>query len=579
MLLGYVGTLNATSFKIEVKSQPLTRRGLLSVVCSLYDPLGFVASIVLPAKVILQDLCRKNLEWDDPIPDNERNSWLSWLEDLQKLEQLSVDRCLKPPSFGKVVSVQLHHFSDTLQQGYGAVSYLRFLDDKDPINCSFVMGKAVTAPLKTVTIPRLELSAAVVASRLDKILRKEIDIPVDESVFWTDSTCVITYIQNNEKRFHTFVANRIAIIQDATSPSPWRYVNSEGNVADDASRGLTMDSIISKNHWINGPDFLWEPESRWPVQPVTQMSDDDPEIKRESQALLSLTKAGTNCINQVLEYFSSWYPLKKFVAWMLRYWEKLKQSSKRRKEGLAPVQGSPEDRSYDPLSIEEINKAEEEILKFIQRQSFPEELSWLDEQEEVNESNDLRSAQERKPQIKKSSAIYRLDPMKLGGLLYIGGRLRQASIPYPAKHQILLPNRHYVVDLIVRYYHLMSGHLGFEHVFSMVRGKFWILKARTAVRRVVIDCFDCKRRPAPLEKQKMADLPTDRVTPVKALITFVGFDCFGPLLVRRGRSLVKRYGVLFTCLSIRAIQLEVWTRIPLLTRCGGLLPEEVNPKK
>lgn len=296
----------------------------------MYNLLGFVAPIARPAKVILQYLYRKRLAWDDPIPDDERNRWLSWLEDLQKLEQLSVDCCLKPPSFGKVVSVQLHHFSDASQQGYGAVSYLRFLDDKDAVHCSFVMGKARTAPLKTVTIPRLELSAAVVASRLDKILRKEIDIPVDESVFWTDSTCVISYIQNNDKRFHTFVANRIAIIQDATSPSQWRYVNSEGNPADDASRGLTVDSIIFKNRWINGPDFLWEPESRWPVQPVAQMSDDDPEIKRDSQALLSLTNTGTIFINQVLEYFSSWYRLKKFVAWILRYLEKLKQSSKRR---------------------------------------------------------------------------------------------------------------------------------------------------------------------------------------------------------------------------------------------------------
>ena len=214
-LLGDLGvrgvdtTLSLTTMEREnskkASSLVLTRRGLLSVVCSLYDPLGFVAPVVLPAKVILQDLCRKRLEWDDPIPDDERNRWLSWLEDLQRLEQLSVDRCLKPPSFGKVVSVQLHHFSDASQQGYGAVSYLRFLDDKDAIHCSFVMGKARTAPLKTVTIPRLELSAAVVASRLDKILRNEIDIPVDESVFWTDSTCVISHIQNNDKRFHTFV--------------------------------------------------------------------------------------------------------------------------------------------------------------------------------------------------------------------------------------------------------------------------------------------------------------------------------------------------------------------------------------
>ena len=111
----------------------------------------------------------------------------------------------------------------------------------------------------------------------------------------------------------------------------------------------------------------------------------------------SLTNAGTNCINQVLEYFSLWYCVKKFVAWILRCQEKLKQLSKRRKEGLGLVQDSPEDRSYDRLSVDKINKAEKEIRKFIQRQSFGEELSRLDEQEEVNESNDLKSAKKRKP--------------------------------------------------------------------------------------------------------------------------------------------------------------------------------------
>ena len=160
----------------------------------------------------------------------------------------------------------------------------------------------------------------------------------------------------------------------------------------------------------------------------------------------------------------------------------------------------------------------------MQRQSFEEELSRLEEQEGVNGSNDLKSAKERKPQIKKSSAIYKLDPMKVGGLLFVGGRLRQAPIPYLAKHQIILPNKHHVVDLIVRYYHLMSGHSGLEHVLFMIRGKFWILKASMAVRRVVIDCFDCKRRQAPLGKQKMADLPTDRVIPTKPPFTFVGID-------------------------------------------------------
>ena len=104
--------------------------------------------MILPAKVILQDLCRKRLEWDNPIPTEEKARWLKWLKDLPKLERFSVDRCFKLQNYGGTVSLQLHHFSDASQQGYGAVSYLRSKDDKGTIHCSFEMGKARTAPLK-----------------------------------------------------------------------------------------------------------------------------------------------------------------------------------------------------------------------------------------------------------------------------------------------------------------------------------------------------------------------------------------------------------------------------------------------
>ena len=197
------------------------------------------------------------------------------------------------------MSLQLHHFSDASQQGYGTVSYLRSKDDKGTIRCSLVMGKMRTAPQKSITISRLELSAAVLASRLDKIIRREIDLPVHKSVFWTDSTCVINYIRSNDKRFHTFVATRVAIISDGSTPSQWRYVNTEANPADDGSRGLVVDSLINKNRWIRGPDFLWEQESRWPAQPTTvrEIPDGNPEIKKETRTFSAVSDAGANSMN------------------------------------------------------------------------------------------------------------------------------------------------------------------------------------------------------------------------------------------------------------------------------------------
>ena len=206
-------------FAIVIKDRPATRRGILSIVSSVYDPLGFVAPCILSAKLILQDLCRLKLDLDDKIPEEFLQRWQAWLSDLPQLENLAVERCFKPASMKETKSTQLHHFSDASQQGYGAVSYIRVEDVSGYVKCSFLIGKSRLAPIKPVTIPRLELSAAVVSTKLDKMSRNELSLPVDQSFFWTDSTCVLRCIQNTNKRFQTFVANRIATIHDA-SPLP-----------------------------------------------------------------------------------------------------------------------------------------------------------------------------------------------------------------------------------------------------------------------------------------------------------------------------------------------------------------------
>ena len=419
------------------------------------------------------------------------------------------------------------------------------------------MGKARTAPLKSITVPRLELSAAVVASSLDKMIRREIDLPLQDSVFWTDSTCVVNYIKNNDKGFHTFVANRIAVIHDVSLPSQWKYIPSYTNPADDASRGLTVDTLTETNRWINGPDFLWEQESTWPIQrnAVKELPEDDPEIKSEAQTLLTATDAGINSVNQLLKRFSSWSHLKKIVAWILRYRAKLRAVCVRRAKG--PIAGSVEVEEIKPFSVDEFNNAEREVIKFIQEQSFKEEILSLEERDRKNGTENSMIGKKRKSPINKSNTIFMLDPMLVDGLLYVGGLLEQAAILDEAKHQITLPKKHHVVVLIVNHYHLKSGDPGLGHVLALIREKFWIFKGRSTIRRNLVNCFNCKKRQALLGEQKMTDLPPDRVTPGKPPFTFAGIDCFGPFTVRRGRSHVKRYGVLFTCMSIGAIHLEV----------------------
>ena len=267
-------------FRIIVNSKLLTRRGILSTVSLVYDPLGFVAPFTLLAKKLLHDLCRnKDLDWDDDIPEDCRSQWISWCTELPMLAQFHVDRCHKPPDFGPVVSRQLHLFSDASTMGYGCAAYLRLQENTNRVHCSFLMGKARLAPIKAVTVPQLELTAATVSVRVGQMLFEELEVKPDITVYHTDSTTVLRYIGNEQKGFQVFIANRVQLIRDFTSPAQWRYIDTSSNPADDASRGLSSAALLRQQRWIEGPQFLWKPETEWPQQPfpVGEVPDDDPE--------------------------------------------------------------------------------------------------------------------------------------------------------------------------------------------------------------------------------------------------------------------------------------------------------------
>ena len=201
-------------FKVCINSRPHKRRGILSLASSIFDPLGFLASFVLNAKEIMQDLRRIRLVWDDEISDEYSSRWKNCLADLPKISAFTVSRCLKPAGFGQVRLSQFHHFSDASEAAYGSASYHRLVSDEGKVHCSFLFGKSRVAPLKRVSIPRLALSAATVSVRQDKMLKRELDMPLNvDSVFWTDSMSVLRYMKNESARFHMFVANRIAIIE------------------------------------------------------------------------------------------------------------------------------------------------------------------------------------------------------------------------------------------------------------------------------------------------------------------------------------------------------------------------------
>ena len=194
-----------------------------------------MAPVILYAKSLLQTLCNQKYGWDEEISEEDYVTWRGWLRELNSLRTLSVPRCFKPSGLSAVARVELHHFSDASKYGYGAVSYLRIFDDERVARCSFVLGKSRVAPLKVMSIPRLELTAAVVAVKLNCLIRNKLECPIDDTIFWTDSKVVLQYIRSKSRRFQTFVANRVAMIHEESTPKQWRHVNTDSNPGDVAS--------------------------------------------------------------------------------------------------------------------------------------------------------------------------------------------------------------------------------------------------------------------------------------------------------------------------------------------------------
>lgn len=520
-------------FRVALPDRPTTRRGILSTMSAIYDPLGFVCPVVLPVRMLLQELCRRKLSWDDALPDEFQRQWETWKGSIPLLSTLSINRCLKPRDYGEIVSTTLHHFSDASTTGYGAVSYLRLVNVNQQVHCAFLVGKSRVTPLREITIPRLELSAATVSIKLDQLIRKEMELPIQRSYFWTDSTSVIKYICNEDRRFHVFVANRIATIRNNSDPSQWRFVPGKENPADEASRGCTVHEFLQNHRWRTGAAFLWQPEDTWTTTNVTDhLSEDDPEVKNERPVNATTTSADQEpeAIDALISRNSSWMRLKRIVAWILRF------KNKERTE---------------LLSVEELAEAERRLLSYTQRQYFPDEYKALARNEDETDDNDGTRAR-----ILRSSTVFRLNPIFKDGLLRVGGRLTRSTLSYDAKHQILLPKQGNVTEIITRHYHVASVHSGREHTLSLIREKFWIVHANSAVRRTIHQCTHCRKRKATTGEQQMADLPPDRVDIDSPPFTNVGVDYFGPFLVKRGRSNVKRYGCIFTCLTTRAVHLE-----------------------
>ena len=248
---------------VDMPRKPCTRRGILSASHSLFDPLGFVAPVLVEIKLLLREM--NGVDWDAALSEKKEERWRAWISTLYYLEELKIPRFLKPSNMNGDLTYELHHFCDASGEAYGAVSYLRIADKSGKVHCSFLMGKSHLVPAPMTTISRLELLAAIVSLRLDQMLKKELPLVIAKTYFWSDSTSVLLSIYSN-KRFPVFVANRLAEIERNSDIQSWRYVPSKLNPADEATRCKQAQAFVESSMWLSGPEFLRQAEKEWPEQ-------------------------------------------------------------------------------------------------------------------------------------------------------------------------------------------------------------------------------------------------------------------------------------------------------------------------
>ncbi|KAK0151922.1 hypothetical protein N1851_006692 [Merluccius polli] len=308
------------TFRVTVKTRAATRRAILAVVSSIYDPLGLLSPFILKAKQILQRLCLGKCGWDEAIPEEISRTWQKWFTELDQLSRFEVNRCMKPEELGDIRTAELHHFCDASELGYGTVTYFRLMNNIGDVQHSFILGKSRVAPLKQLTIVRLELTIAggTLAVKVDRMLHKELHMELNDSTFWTDSTSVLKYIHNKSKCFHTYVANRIAVIRNLSREHQWRHVTSKDNPADDASRGLTIEQLLNSTRWLHGPSFLSRKESEWPEMPkdLGHIPLNDTEVRKDITA--NCLNLQFNATTNLIQNYSSWRKLKRAAAWLLK---------------------------------------------------------------------------------------------------------------------------------------------------------------------------------------------------------------------------------------------------------------------
>ena len=525
-VLGFLWQPKTDTFSYTLK-QPynvITKRHILSEIARLYDPLGLIGPLVTIAKILMQQLWLDKVGWDQELSEDIQQKWKKFTSALSGIKKVQIPRSIKLSE--ELVNTQIHMFADASLSAYGSCIYIRGEYSSGKISSRLFIAKSRISPIKQLTLPRLELNAALLGTNLLNITKAKLNLKINEIHCWTDSSIVLAWIKKDISHLSIYVANRVQKITHQTATNNWKHVRSEDNPADIISRGASAENLRNSVLWWEGPDWLSQNKKFWPQSNVdfTQCA-----VPETHDTVIQ------TCVNikaePVLCKYSSMNKLVRIIAYCKRFINNCKSKISERKTGS--------------LEIAELDAAWITIIARVQNESF---------------ASELRDLKQNK-QIQTSSKLKNLDPfIDQNGLLRVGGRLQHSNLSLDQKHPVILPSKHHVTKLIIMHHHLKHLHMGIQGLLYQLRQTVWIIHGRQTVRSVLRKCVTCFKVKPTMAKQIMGQLPKDRVNPYRPFLV-TGVDYCGPIYIKTGLRksmiLTKSYIALFICLATKAIHLEL----------------------
>ena len=524
------------SSNIDLMAGLITKRTILSQFARVFDPLSLTAPVTIRGKILLSEIWKKKKKsvdhWDEEVDEEDNRAWTSLSKDLSGLSSVEFPRF----SLSDDEPTDLFLFCDASKSAYGYVAYAV----QKGKSC-FVLAKSKVAPIQTKTLPVLELLAVFLAfNGLFSLLNTFSKVKINNIFVGIDAQVVITWLLTDVvKTKNQFARNRIRDVHKMKGdllatydiPIHIKYVHTSQNPGDLLTRGLSLQQFKQNlNFWIYGPLWLQSEEIIWPVNDLNCLSEASKSVVLNTQVCVKSP--------QPLVPFNRYSKLNKLIGVTAKVIEGTGKLNNKFKvstgNSMQKLWGSS-----DPHQCAKIY-----LLRFMQKECFPDELEYL----QNPQNKDV-------PNLVSSLNLF----IDKSGVLRSDGRSGKCdAYEYDLVNPILIAKNHDLTKLIIEDCHLKCQHLGIGSTLNKVRmSGFWIPRARQAVKNVLSSCFMCKKfNSLSFKYPKVTNLPKHRVNLVKPF-KHVGLDYTGTIMVKDSKGFKKMYLLIFTCLNVRAVHIEL----------------------